>query len=50
MAVLTGVVVLALLDGEYGLPAIVGAAAAIAAGPVIYLVSDRARARREAAA
>jgi len=36
MIVLIGVIAISLADGEYGLPAVVGSALAIAAGPVIY--------------
>src|SRR4029077_2340335 len=36
MIVLIGVIAISLADGEYGLPALMGSALAIAAGPVIY--------------
>jgi amino acid transporter len=36
MAVLLGVIAMSFRDGEYGLPAVIGAAVAIAAGPVMY--------------
>jgi amino acid transporter len=36
MIVLIGVIAISLADGEYGLPAIIGSALAITAGPVIY--------------
>ncbi|HEY2711041.1 MAG TPA: APC family permease [Chthoniobacterales bacterium] len=39
--VLTGVVAISLRDGEYGLPAIIGAAVAIAAGPVVFRLVRR---------
>ena len=39
--VLLGVVVMAFRDGEYGVPAIVGAAAAIALGPFMYYLARR---------
>jgi amino acid transporter len=39
MIVLIGVIAISLADGEYGLPAVVGSALAIAAGPVIYPVA-----------
>jgi amino acid transporter len=39
MIVLIGVIAVSLADGEYGLPAVVGSALAIAAGPVIYRVA-----------
>ncbi|HEY1583190.1 MAG TPA: APC family permease [Chthoniobacterales bacterium] len=44
MIVLLGVIAIAFRDGEYGLPAIIGSAIAIAAGPVIYGIARRARA------
>jgi amino acid transporter len=42
MIVLIGVIVMSLRDGEYGLPALMGAAVAIAAGPVTYRWARRA--------
>jgi amino acid transporter len=36
MIILTGIVCLSFTDGEYGLPAVIGSALAIAAGPVLY--------------
>jgi hypothetical protein len=39
MIVLIGVVAISFADGEYGLPAVMGSALAIAAGPVIYRVA-----------
>lgn len=39
MIVLIGVIAMSLADGEYGLPAVMGSALAIAAGPVIYRVA-----------
>jgi amino acid transporter len=39
MIVLIGVVAISLADGEYGLPAVMGSALAIAAGPVIYRIA-----------
>ena len=36
MAVLIGVIIISFYDKEYGVPAVIGAAVAIAAGPVIY--------------
>jgi amino acid transporter len=41
LAVLLLVVALSLFDGEYGVPALIGAGVAIAAGPVVYLVARR---------
>jgi amino acid transporter len=46
MIVLIGVIAISLADGEYGLPAVVGSALAIAAGPVIYRVARDARERK----
>jgi len=43
LAVLLLVVVLSLADGEYGVPALVGAALAIILGPVAYFLASRAR-------
>ena len=45
LAVLLLVVGLSVIDGEYGLPALAGAAIAIAAGPVCYAAATRARRR-----
>jgi amino acid transporter len=39
MIVLIGVIAISLADGDYGLPAVVGSALAIAAGPVIYRIA-----------
>jgi hypothetical protein len=39
MIVLIGVIGVSLADGEYGLPAVLGTAVAIAAGPLIYRVA-----------
>jgi amino acid transporter len=36
MIVLLGVIVISFGDGEYGIPAVIGAGAAIAAGPIMY--------------
>jgi high-affinity Fe2+/Pb2+ permease len=36
MIVLLGVIAVSFRDGEYGLPAVIGAAIAIALGPAIY--------------
>ena len=44
MVVLIGVV-LSFLDGEYGVPAVIGAAVAIALGPVMYKLASRSRPR-----
>jgi amino acid transporter len=41
MIMLIGVVGVSLADGQYGLPAVIGAAMAIAAGPVVYRVALR---------
>ena len=43
LAVLGLVVGLSFADGEYGLPAVTGAAAAIALGPVVYALANRHR-------
>jgi len=43
MGVLAGVVAISFRDGEYGLPAVIGAAVAIVAGPVIYRFAGRSR-------
>jgi amino acid transporter len=39
--VLLGVIVISFRDGEYGIPAVIGAAVAIAAGPVVYRLARR---------
>ena len=39
MLVLVGVVAISFRDGEYGVPAVIGAAAAIAAGPLMYWIA-----------
>jgi amino acid transporter len=41
MIMLIGVVGVSLADGQYGLPAVIGASVAIAAGPVVYRVALR---------
>jgi hypothetical protein len=41
MIVLVGVIAVSFADGEYGLPAVVGTAVAIAAGPLIYRLAQR---------
>jgi amino acid transporter len=41
MMVLVGVIGVSFADGEYGLPAVIGAAVAIATGPVMYRVAQR---------
>ena len=41
MMVLVGVVGVSFADGEYGLPAVIGAAVAIATGPLMYRVAQR---------
>jgi amino acid transporter len=41
MIVLVGVIAISFRDGEYGIPAVIGAAAAIAAGPVVYSLVRR---------
>jgi amino acid transporter len=43
MIVLIGVVGVSFADGEYGLPAIIGTAVAIAAGPLMYRLARRRR-------
>ncbi|MEO7457605.1 MAG: APC family permease [Gemmatimonadaceae bacterium] len=43
LCVLGVVVALSFADGEYGLPAVIGAAVAIALGPCVYAVTKRAR-------
>src|SRR2546425_903168 len=45
MMVLAGVIGVSFVDGEYGLPAVIGAAVAIATGPLMYLCAQRRRAR-----
>ncbi|MGE5100844.1 MAG: APC family permease [Deltaproteobacteria bacterium] len=41
MAILVGVVIIAFHDGEYGLPAVIGAAVAIVLGPIAYKAVSR---------
>ena len=41
MSVLIGVIIVSFYDREYGLPAVIGAGVAIAAGPVIYKLFRR---------
>ena len=41
MIVLVGVICVSLADGEYGLPAVIGSAIAIAAGPLMYRLAVR---------
>jgi amino acid transporter len=41
MVVLIGVIAISFRDGEYGLPAVIGAGVAIALGPLMYTVSSR---------
>jgi amino acid transporter len=41
MIVLTGVIAISFRDGEYGLPALIGACLAIAAGPLMYRMAQR---------
>ena len=41
MMVLVGVVGVSFADGEYGLPAVIGTAVAIAAGPLMYRLATR---------
>jgi len=41
MIVLLGVIVISFRDGEYGLPAVIGATVAIGAGPVMYRIACR---------
>src|SRR4029077_18064570 len=36
MLILIGVIAISFRDGEYGIPAVIGAAIAIAAGPAVY--------------
>ena len=43
MVVLVGVVGISFRDGEYGLPAVIGAAVAIATGPVVYELAAKRR-------
>ncbi len=43
--VLIGVIAISFRDGEYGLPAVIGAAVAIAAGPVMYRLAQRRNSR-----
>ncbi|HET7287106.1 MAG TPA: hypothetical protein VFI71_06530 [Pyrinomonadaceae bacterium] len=42
MIVLAGVICVSFADGEYGLPAVIGTAIAIAAGPLMYRLAVRA--------
>jgi amino acid transporter len=46
MVVLAGVVIISFRDGEYGLPAVMGAGVAIVLGPVMYKVARRRNAAR----
>jgi amino acid transporter len=41
MIVLVGVIGVSFADGEYGLPAVIGTAIAIAAGPLMYRLAQR---------
>jgi amino acid transporter len=41
MIILIGVVAISLRDGEYGVPAVIGAGVAIVAGPVMYRLAQR---------
>ena len=41
MMVLVGVIGVSFADGEYGLPAVIGAAVAIATGPLMYRLAQR---------
>jgi hypothetical protein len=41
MMVLVGVIGVSFVDGEYGLPAVIGAAVAIATGPLMYRLAQR---------
>lgn len=41
MIVLLGVIVISFKDGEYGLPAVIGTAVAIALGPIVYALASR---------
>jgi len=41
MTVLAGVIGVSFTDGEYGLPAVIGAAVAIATGPLMYRLAQR---------
>jgi amino acid transporter len=45
MIVLVGVICVSFADGEYGLPAVIGTAIAIAAGPLMYRLAHRRRTR-----
>jgi hypothetical protein len=36
MIVLVGVIAISIRDGEYGLPALIGSAVAVTAGPLVY--------------
>ena len=41
MIVLCGVIAISFRDREYGIPAVVGAAVAIALGPILYYFAQR---------
>jgi hypothetical protein len=41
MTVLLAVIGVSFVDGEYGLPAVIGAAVAIATGPSMYQLAQR---------
>jgi amino acid transporter len=41
MMILVGVIAISFADGEYGLPAVIGAGIAIAAGPLVYRFAQR---------
>ena len=41
MIVLVGVICVSFADGEYGLPAVIGTAVAIATGPLMYRLAQR---------
>jgi hypothetical protein len=41
MIVLVGVIGVSFADGEYGVPAVIGTAIAIAAGPLMYRLAQR---------
>src|SRR5438034_4124724 len=45
MTVLVGVIGVSFVDGEYGLPAVIGAAVAIVTGPLMYRFAQRRGAR-----
>lgn len=46
MLVLIGVIAISFHDGEYGVPAVIGAAIAIALGPAVYAVASRKHVER----